>query len=172
MMERVLITGLIGSGKSVLSRELERRGYPVYDSDSRTKALYASVPGLEQRIFEATGLNYSTLSGIFSDPEKLEKLEAIVHPLVRADFERFAKDSGCDVVFFESAVADSKRYFDGVFDKVVLVRADGDLRKRRNPKAEVRSAFQTEPSRYDILIENNGSLEELYSKIDLLFSKL
>ena len=38
----ILITGGIGSGKSVLSRYLESRGVPVYDSDSRAKALYDS----------------------------------------------------------------------------------------------------------------------------------
>ena len=41
----ILITGGIGSGKSVLSRYLESRGVPVYDSDSRAKALYDSEMG-------------------------------------------------------------------------------------------------------------------------------
>lgn len=171
-MKNVLVTGLIGSGKSALCGELKRRGYPVYDSDSRTKALYASVPGLEQRIVEATGLDYAHLGEIFSDASKLEALEAIVHPLVRSDFERFASESESPVVFFESAIAAGKKYFDGAFDKVVLVRAGKDLRVSRNPKAAVRSDFQCEPARYDILIENNGSLEELYSKIDLLLKQL
>lgn len=171
-MKSVLVTGLIGSGKSALCRELERRGYPVYDSDSRTKALYASVPGLESRIVEATGLDFAHLGEIFSDAGKLERLEAIVHPLVRSDFERFALASGSPIVFFESAIAADKSYFDGAFDKVVLVRAPRDLRVSRNPKAAVRSAFQSEPSHYDILIENNGSLEELYDRIDLLLKQL
>ena len=42
----IVITGGIGSGKSVVSRMLEERGISVYDCDSRAKALYASHPEL------------------------------------------------------------------------------------------------------------------------------
>ena len=38
-MKTVLVTGLIGAGKSELCSLLAAKGYPVYDSDSRTKAL-------------------------------------------------------------------------------------------------------------------------------------
>ena len=38
-MKTVLVTGLIGAGKSALCSLLAAKGYPVYDSDSRTKAL-------------------------------------------------------------------------------------------------------------------------------------
>ena len=42
-MRKVLITGRIGSGKSEVSKILGALGYSVYDSDSRTKALYADL---------------------------------------------------------------------------------------------------------------------------------
>lgn len=47
----LLITGGIGSGKSLVSRYMEELGVPVYDSDSRTKALYegSCFPGLRLR---------------------------------------------------------------------------------------------------------------------------
>ena len=42
----------------------------------------------------------------------------------------------------------------------------------RNEKAAVRDAFQREPSRYDFLIENDGSLEELKEKTELILRQL
>ena len=40
MLQVLAVTGAIGSGKSLVCRFLAERGFPVYDSDSRTKALY------------------------------------------------------------------------------------------------------------------------------------
>ncbi len=51
-MTTVLITGGIGSGKSLVCRMLEARGVPVYDFDGRTKELYDSDPELLSRIIE------------------------------------------------------------------------------------------------------------------------
>ena len=45
-METIILTGLIGSGKSAVSALLAERGIPVYDSDARTKALYDENPTL------------------------------------------------------------------------------------------------------------------------------
>ena len=117
-----MITGLMGSGKSELSRILRSRAYSVYDSDSRTKALYGRKE-LAERIHSELGLEISQLSQVFGDREKLAALEAIVHPLVLEDFLEFAACSDSDPVFFESAIAMDKPLFKDVFDKVILVRA-------------------------------------------------
>ena len=90
----ILITGGIGSGKSVLSRYLESRGVPVYDSDSRAKALYDSEMG--EAVESLFGVCLRDGNGrfdrkalaslVFADRSKLEKLEGIVHPAVLKDF--------------------------------------------------------------------------------------
>lgn len=166
----VLVTGLIGSGKSEVCRVLREKGFPVYDSDSRTKALYKGE--LAEEIKEKVGLDPTHLYQIFDSPEKLLELEKIVHPRVLDDFKKFVYNSGAKVVFFESAIAAEKSLFAKEFDKVLLVRADRDLRLSRNPKACVREDFQKEPDRFDYLIENNGSLEELKHKVDLILRQL
>lgn len=165
VMRKVLITGLMGSGKSELSRLLRTRGYSVYDSDSRTKALYGRKE-LADRIRAELGLEISQLSQVFEDGEKLAALEAIVHPLVLEDFLEFAAQSASDPVFFESAIALDKPLFQDVFDKVILVRASDTKRYERNPQAERRSLFQRETERWDYLIENEGSLKDLEDKVD------
>lgn len=170
-MRKVLITGRIGSGKSEVSKILGALGYSVYDSDSRTKALYAD-PVVAQKIESEVGVELARMGKVFENPELLKKLESVVHPLVLSDFERFAAQSASDPVFFESAIAADKPLFDGVFDDVILVRAPYRTRVKRNEKAAVRDAFQREPSRYDFLIENDGSLEELKEKTELILRQL
>ena len=53
----VLITGGIGSGKSAVSSILESEGIPVYDSDSRTKALYDSDLRLRENLESLLGVS-------------------------------------------------------------------------------------------------------------------
>lgn len=167
-MTIILVTGLIGSGKSAACSYLSELGYPVYDSDSRTKAMYESVPGFKSRIEETLGVPFSELSVIFRDSAKRTALESMVYPLVLEDFKHFARESGSDVVFFESAIALEKPQFEGLFDKVVLVRAPLSLRSLRNPKAAEREPLQHEvdPKSVDYVIENDSGLDELRDRVD------
>lgn len=173
-MNKILVTGLIGSGKSEVCAYLARLGYPVYDSDSRTKALYSSVPGLKARIEQAIGCPFEEIGVIFSDPRKREALEALVYPLVLEDFNGFCLESSAEAVFFESAVAFSKPQFKGVFDKVVLVRAPFEMRLSRNPKTAQRAASQEEMAleEADYVIENNSGLQELHDQIDRMIKTI
>lgn len=165
-MIKVLVTGLIASGKSALCALLSKEGWPVYDSDSRTKGLYDSVPGLKDEIERRLGLPFSELGVIFTDSARRETLEEIVYPLVKQDFHEFCESlpAGTAAVFFESAVAADKLQFQGEFDYVVLVRSEESLRMSRNPKASVRSGLQSEPVHADYIIENNGAVESLEEK--------
>ncbi len=138
----VIVTGLIGSGKSAVCALLRERGIPVYDSDARTKGLYDRRPALVGRLEEALGLPLRGTDGrldrkalaarIFSDAAAREKLEAIVYPEVLADFKRWkARQKGAPFVVLESAVILSKPVFDGLADAVVLVSAPEEVRLRR-----------------------------------------
>ena len=51
----VIVTGLIGSGKSAVCALLRERGIPVYDSDARTKRLYSRSIGLVENLEKALG---------------------------------------------------------------------------------------------------------------------
>lgn len=174
-MKSCLITGLIGSGKSEVCKILRQKGFPVYDSDSRTKALYACDPSLVARVEAATGLEKARWKELFSQPEKLEALEAIVHPVVLQDFRSFAGEQSRELplepfseqwVFFESAIAGDKPLFRGAFDKVLLLRAPKEQREERNSAAAQRQTLQKEIGEWDYLILNDGSLEQLRSKTE------
>ena len=170
-MKKILVTGLIGSGKSAVCSILQQKGYPVYDSDSRAKALYRRKD-FSERLEKEIGIKISELGSVFSDRQKLSELEAIVHPAVLEDFNAEAVACGADVIFFESAIAGSFPLFRDAFDLTILVRSDREKRWQRNVKAKTRDAFQSEPQRYDFLIENNGSIDDLEKKIDLIINQL
>lgn len=99
-MLRVGITGGIGSGKSTVAKIFEVLGVPVYYADDAAKRLMNEDVSLQEKIaehfgsdiFENKQLNRALLaSRVFTDPEKLSLLNAIVHPLTIADAEQWMK---------------------------------------------------------------------------------
>ncbi|MBQ9411089.1 MAG: dephospho-CoA kinase [Bacteroidales bacterium] len=178
-MLTVIVTGGIGSGKSAVCALLAGRGIPVYDSDSRTKALYDSIPGLKERIEAELGVPFSSLAKvIFSSDEARKKLESIVHPLVRKDFEAWRDaQEGAPFVVLESAIILSLPAFDGIADYVVAVTAPEEVRIERllgrglsREDAICRMASQSiDLSKADVVIENSGSLQALSRRVGRVF---
>ena len=91
------LTGSIGMGKSTAAAMLQRLGVPVHDADAAVHRLLAP-PG---RAAAAVARAFPSAVGggtvdrrrlgaiVFADPAALERLEAILHPLVRRDDARF-----------------------------------------------------------------------------------
>lgn len=166
-MKTTLVTGGIASGKSQVCRYLVSKGYPVYDCDSGCKALYDSVPGLKGRIEKELAVPFDRIAVIFQDEVKRERLESIVFPLLLEDIEKWRSGLFCQRCFIESATALSKPAFDGIYDDVWIVTADYGTRCARNAKVAERDGIQHfDRSRAAAVIENDGSLDELYDKID------
>lgn len=172
-MRTILITGPIASGKSLCSRYLEKKGYPVYDCDSRTKALYENIPGLKEKIENALGISWSEIGIIFRDKQKRIKLESIVYPLVLEDLRQWKEQQSSELVFIESAIALDKEEFNNSYDQVMMVIAPLGLREKRNPLVISRNYLQNyDMERIHYVIENDGTIEELYLKIDQLLCRL
>ncbi|MBO5831141.1 MAG: dephospho-CoA kinase [Alistipes sp.] len=138
-MYKVGITGGIGSGKSVVSAMLQERGVAVYFSDIRAKELMATDDGVRQQLVERFGadvfeggvLNRAYLAErVFASTEELSALNAIVHPAVLADFERWAEAQSGDYVVLESAIL-FESGFDAKVDIAVAVMAPEELRVER-----------------------------------------
>ncbi len=134
------ITGGIGAGKSVVGRCVEAMGHPVYDCDSRAKALMDSNQEILDRIaseisVEAVvdgALDRPLLSKIvFADAEALGRLNAIVHQAVREDIKRWiAENWAAPLLFIESAILESSGLA-SMCDSVWGVTAPEELRIRR-----------------------------------------
>lgn len=113
-MFRVGLTGGIGSGKTLISRIFEKLGVPVYYADSSARKLMNSDAGLKDGIvklfggqaYDKDGLNRIYLANkVFGDPERLARLNMLVHPVVRQDFNRWVEEqSGAPYVIEEAAI--------------------------------------------------------------------
>lgn len=139
-MIKVGITGGIGSGKSTVCRLFAACGVPVYDSDTQAKRLMEEDGPLRRRLAARFGeeiyvggrLNRKLLAGrVFSDPAELSALNALVHPAVMEDFERWCgRQSGADYVVLESAIL-FEAGLEGYVDRTIAVTAPIDVRIAR-----------------------------------------
>ncbi|HUI98380.1 MAG TPA: dephospho-CoA kinase [Xanthobacteraceae bacterium] len=133
------LTGSIGMGKSTVAGFFAEAGVPVHDADAAVHRLYAgaAAPAIEAA-FPGTVADGRVDRGrlaprVIGDPAALERLEAIVHPLVRRDEERFlaaAEAAGAKV-----AVLDIPLLFETGAevrcDAVVVVSATDQLQRAR-----------------------------------------
>ncbi len=191
-MKRVAITGGIGSGKSTVCRALAAlSGAPIYDSDSRAKQVMATNPEVRQElvglfgeeVFEGGVLNRALISSrVFGNPPMLQRLNAIVHPRVVADFEQWAESQSSSYVILESALLFTSPLV-GHYDLAVVVDAPLEMRVERcvgrdgaTPE-EVRRRIGSQMSademrqRADIVVEADGrDLRPAVEEIDRIMS--
>ena len=133
------LTGSIGMGKSTTAAMFAARGVPVFDADAAVHRLYAGplVPAVEAAFPGTTrdgAVDRALLSArVLGQPDELRRLEAIVHPAVRAAEEAFlaaARAAGAPV-----AVLDIPLLFetgrDADVDRVLVVTADPAVQRDR-----------------------------------------
>ena len=192
MSKVICITGGIGSGKSTVCRYLEERGYPVYYSDLRAKALMESDSQIRAQLIAVFGpaifmdskeLNRPELARrIFNDPDLKQALESIVHPRVHEDYMQWSKEQTSPLLFKESPLA--LEIEDQSCQTIVVVHAEAELRISRvlirnsdwtREDIEARMRNQTsDVQRLQLAhqaIDNSGTPEALQEKIDQLLTK-
>lgn len=164
-INRLAITGGIGSGKSFVCDIFIKMGIPVYFSDARTKALYDTDRNLLDALASLLGseiirdgrLDKSRMAKlIFADAQLLKGVEEIVHPAVVEDFEQWCGReeelySG-DVppfLLMESAIILEKPLVLKHVDRVITVSAPLEERLRR------------------VMLRDGVSSEEAYRRIDV-----
>ncbi len=194
MVRQIGLTGGIASGKSAVAGRLAELGAVIIDSDvlarevvqPGTPGLAAVVARFGSGVLAADGsLDRAALGAVvFADPQARAALEAIIHPAVRARAAALsaAAPAGAVVVqviplLVEAGLADA-------FDQVVVVDVDPDLQmerlQRRNrysrEEAAARIAAQAPRdvrlAQADVVIENSGTLAELYAQVDRFWAAL
>lgn len=134
------ITGGIGSGKSLVCRIFHTLGVPVYDADSRAKAVMTTDGILISHIKKEFGVLSYREDGsvdreylakeVFNNAERLKRLNNLVHPRVAKDFERWVNEQKSNYILKEAALLfEAKSYT--ALDKVIVVFAPGELRIKR-----------------------------------------
>lgn len=133
------LTGSIGMGKSTTAAMFREAGVPVHDSDEEVHRLYAGAAApLVESAFPGTLVDgvvdrNRLAARVLGDRDAISRLEAIVHPLVRADAEAFLdrhRRAGARLV-----VLDIPLLFEtggrGRVDKVVVVTAPAETQRER-----------------------------------------
>lgn len=169
----IVCTGGIGSGKSYVIRVFNAVGVPSYDSDSRAKALYDNDRQLLDSLIKVAGEDVIDSNGklsrsllakkIFTDREMIFRIEAIVHPAVIRDFERWKAEQNAKIVIFESAIFLEKPMLASIADYVLVVTAPIETRISR-------VMLRDNLSRQNVLhrLSNQWNDEQRMSKADFV----
>lgn len=173
------ITGGIGSGKSTIAKQLREMGYAVYDTDSEAKRLILEDAGVREEIEQLFGKEvykdgvYQTAlvaQRVFADRSLLARLNAIVHPAVKADILRWAENINHPTLCFVECAILYQAGFDTLCDKVVVVTAPEEVRLQRavvrdhstieKVRARMRAQeVEKDIERADLIVNNDGKTE-------------
>ncbi len=188
-MKRLLVglTGGMASGKSTVAQLLREHGCQVFDADRLVAELYAPDEAGAAAVAKLFGSDFLDAAGavdkprlaklIFADSEARQQLEAAVHPLVRQRFAKIAAEATGVVVYEATLLVESGAAAN--FDLVLSVEAEAATRLRRaiarglDPAAaRARLSAQGDGSERragaDLLLQNNGGMEELREKVAAL----
>lgn len=189
---RIGLTGGIGSGKSTVAAALAAQGAVIVDTDAISRRLTAAGGAAIAAIGEQFGADFVDASGAldrtrmralaFADPAARRRLEAILHPLIRAETARQAEAAGeTTVVFDVPLLIESGRWREQV-DRVLVVdcRESTQVERVMSRSGWTREAVQAvlaqQASRHarragaDAVIYNDGlTLEELHSEVRALW---
>lgn len=186
------LTGSIGMGKSTVAAMFADAGVPVFDADAEVRAMQGPngelLPAIEAEFPGSTnenGVNREALGKlVFGNPEKLAKLEAIVHPAVGQKRAKFLTENAGEPML----VFDIPLLFEGsgheAVDTIVVVSAPAEIQRERvlarpgmtAEKFEHILGLQTPDSqkreRANHVIDTGTTLEETRAQISNLINTL
>jgi dephospho-CoA kinase len=192
MMLVIGLTGGIGMGKSAAANRFARHGIPVFDADAEVHRLYdgAAVEAIEAAFPGTTRgdkVDRKLLSQeIAGSPARLQKLEAIVHPLVVAaeiDFLRDQEKKGAKLAVLEIPLL-FETGADTRVDVTVVVSAPTEVQRKRVLARPGMTADKLEHlltrqlsdaerrARADHVVNSGTSLQELHAALDNLIESL
>jgi dephospho-CoA kinase len=191
---KVGLTGGIGSGKSTVAAMFVARGATLVDADAIAReltepgepALHALVEEFGPEIIAVDGtLRRAELARIaFSDPTATARLNAVMHPLIRAESQRRLEAAeGAEIVLYDMPLlVESKQ--DRIVDIVVVVdvpeemQVDRAVNGRGLDEADVRRRMEVQATRAQRLsmahytIDNSGTLASTEHQVEQVWDSL
>jgi dephospho-CoA kinase len=191
---RVGLTGGIGAGKSEVSKRLAAYGAVLIDADLIAREVVA--PGTDGlvAVVEAFGAGVLGPDGaldrvalgdiVFADSDKLERLNAIVHPLVGARMRELEDSAPAGSVIVHDVPLIAENGLAGNYDMVVvvdvppriqldrLVRLRGTSREQAQARMAAQASREQRLAIASIVLDNSGSLAELDRQVGELWAEL
>ena len=191
-MISIVITGGIGSGKSVACAYIEKLGYKLIYADEVARTLTMAGGEAIQAITDAFGKEYILPDGsmdrnkmrelVYSDEKAMDKLQQITSYAAKNKIDNIIKESYEDIIFIEVPLLFELNSQDD-YDYSWLITSDIETRIQRIIKRDglnreeamaIISAQMSEEEKItlaDEVIYNNGAVEDLYMQVDELLSK-
>ena len=196
-MPLLALTGGIASGKSTIAARLAELGAVIVDADQIVRDVQSPGSEVLARIADTFGAEVIAPDGtldraalgarVFGDDTALASLNAIVHPVVRAESARrfaaaFEADADAVVVYDVPLLVEAR--VDDPWDLIVVADAPAALRERRlvelrgmeaaQAKARIAAQVSDEQRRAvaDVLIDTTGTLEGTRSQVDALWERV
>lgn len=180
------MTGGIACGKTAATDVFRKLGVPVIDADEISreltgpggKALPEVAVAFGADMIDAQGMKRDLMREIiFSDPHAKEKLESILHPMIKREiFEQLKAIKAPYVILSVPLLLETGRWADAV-KRVLVVDVSEDeqinrlVYERHMSEEQARAIIDSQISRdkrmasADDLIDNSGTLEELEEKV-------
>lgn len=167
-MQKIGVTGIIGSGKSTVGKLLQESGYPVLDADKAVHQLYKTSSLLKQKlvdtfgesILESNAISRKNLASIvFQNQTALKQLENIVYPYLKQviiDFFKTCEQNKQEFAFLEVALLHKIPEILESLDKIWLISAQENVLLERLVKRGL--SFDDAKNRLN-LQKKNPSLE-------------
>jgi dephospho-CoA kinase len=189
---RIGLTGGIGSGKSTVAALLAQHGARVVDADRiarevvepGTPGLAAVVAEFGEGVVTADGaLDRPALAArVFGDPAARARLDAVVHPLVRARAAELVAAAPAEAVVVQDVPLLVETGQAGSFDLVLVVETDPGTRVARlvdrgltadDARARIASQATDEQRRAvaDVLLRNDGDREALAAQVERFWAE-
>lgn len=179
MTKVIGLTGGMGSGKTTIAAYFAEMGVPVYIADNGAREVMQLDHVIQEikkvfgeTVFESGVLNRARLAEIvFNDKEKLAKLNAIVHPAVKKDFEVWLlQHQNYEYVIYEAAILfESGRYKECDFIITVTapeeIRIDRVLKRDNTTRSQVLSRMQMQWKDEDRISKSNFVINNVNLKI-------
>jgi dephospho-CoA kinase len=195
-MVKLGLTGGIASGKSAVASMLRELGFPVLDADSISHRLMEPGQPAHNEILREFGPDVTNASGridraklaavVFADPDKLARLNAILHPRVEQamllQFDAWQRSGFRDAVFVEAALlveAGFTKHLNGLVVTFctpaqqlerLLARGMSEVEARRRIAAQLPIDEKLRHATYTI--DCSRSLDDTRAQVESLVKKL
>jgi len=188
---RIGLTGGIGSGKSTVARLFVGLGIAVIDADEIAHRLMSPGGSAVSAILRQFGADLSADGGIdrrrlgrivFEQPQQRQRLEALLHPMIRIEMERAARNAQTPycVLVIPLLVEAGQR---DLVDRVLVVDTDEETQiarvrdRDRRDAAEIQAILAAQAGRTqrlaaaDEVVNNRGDLRELRRQVEALHQR-